>query len=69
MFTEYDVEKRDSIGFDEFVNFIERFMKLFRVPYEEKSLKLIAKIVDIDQDGRFDKEEIVRNYTKEEIKE
>ena len=69
MYVEYDIEKRDSIGFDEFVHLIEKFMKLLRVPYEEKSLKLIARIVDVNQDGRYSKEEIVCNYTKEEIKE
>ena len=44
-------------------------MALLNVPFEEKSVSQMTRIIDVNKDGRYSKNEIVRNYTKEEIKE
>ena len=65
----YDVQKKGYIASNEFELLFITFMNALKIQYEKKSPKQLAKIMDVNQDGSYSKNEIVRNYTKEEIKE
>ena len=65
----YDVQKKGYIASNEFELLFITFMNFQKIEFEKKSPKQLAKIMDVNQDGSYSKNEIVRNYTKEEIKE
>lgn len=68
-YSAYDEQKSGSIASHEWELLVTFFLKLLNVPIEEKHIAPLARIMDVNQDGRYSKDEIVRSYTKEEIKD
>lgn len=65
----YDVEKRGSLSFEDFLSFLRQLMLAFMIPLEEKHLLHLAKLIDVNKDNRYSQDEIVHVFSEKEIKD
>ena len=68
-YTKFDFGSKGYLSFTEFTAYISFICKELQIPMDEKTLYLFAKAIDQNGDDRYDKDEIVHKYTKEERKE
>ncbi len=68
-YTKFDSDNKGYLSFAEFTAYISFICKELQIPMDEKTLFLFAKAIDQNGDDRYDKDEIVHKYNKEERKE
>jgi hypothetical protein len=69
MCKEFDVENTGCLDFQTMSKFVMKLFFALKIGLDPKSVKLILRVIDVDGDGMFSYDEIVRKYNREERKQ
>lgn len=67
----YNTIDADKVGYlsaRDFHSFCKYLFRELQMSIDEKDLVLMGKAIDVNGDGKFDKDEVVRKFTREERK-